>query len=57
MIPPITVISQDVRTMGYEAARLLLHKLDNQKNEKQNTVYVQTELIIRESVSNKMRDE
>ncbi len=56
MIPPITVISQNVRNIGHEAARLLLRKLKNQKNEKPSTVYVQTELIVRESVSNKMRD-
>ncbi|MGH0054336.1 MAG: LacI family DNA-binding transcriptional regulator [Sphaerochaetaceae bacterium] len=54
MIPPITVVTQDVKQIGFESARLLLDKLNNKTNEKQKTIYIETELIVRDSVSNKL---
>ena len=52
MMPPITVVAQNVKKMGYEAGRLLLNKLekDNDKMPIQ-TIYIETELRIRDSVS------
>ena len=52
MVPPITVISQNVEALGVQSAKLLLKRISQSEPFEATTIYIDTKLIVRNSVCN-----
>lgn len=53
MLPPVTVVTQNVKQIGIEAAKLILVQLDEKEKTSHITHLIPTQLIERSSVMNK----
>jgi LacI family transcriptional regulator len=51
--PPLTSIEQHGSTVGYEATRLLIDRLENRRDNQYQTKIIKTELVIKGSTRHK----